>query len=148
VLLNVAPSPLSMSRLVMSPFPSELQLYCAPALLKTIPTSSASRAIIGPRTVMSLPPEKPLTDAEVDELYGLEPVIGVDSLGADKSAAAELVTVSCPYCGEAVETTADVSAGPCIYVEDCQICCQPIEMELRVDDDGTLGEVLTRRGDS
>jgi hypothetical protein len=97
---------------------------------------------------MCPPPEKPLTDAEVDELYGLEPVIGADSLGTDKSAAAEFVTVSCPYCGEPFETTADVSAGPCIYVEDCQICCQPIEMELRVDESGALSEVLTRRGDS
>ena len=98
--------------------------------------------------MVKLPPEKPLTDAEVDELYGLEPVIGADALETDKSAAAEFVTVSCPYCGEPFETTADVSAGPCIYVEDCQICCQPIEMELRVDDTGALSEVLTRRGDS
>ena len=78
----------------------------------------------------------------------VEPVIGADNLGTDKSAAAEFVTVSCPYCGEPFETSADVSAGPCIYVEDCQICCQPIEMELRVDDDGELSEVLARRGDS
>ncbi|HLA72833.1 MAG TPA: CPXCG motif-containing cysteine-rich protein [Steroidobacteraceae bacterium] len=95
-----------------------------------------------------VPPEKPLTDAEVDALYGLEPAIGAQSIGTDKPAGAEFVTVNCPYCGEPFETTADVSAGPCIYVEDCQICCQPIEMELRVDDEGALSEVLTRRGDS
>jgi len=95
-----------------------------------------------------VPPEKPLTDAEVDELYGLEPALGTESLGADASADAKFVTVNCPYCGEPFETTADVSAGPCIYVEDCQICCQPIEMELRVDENGDLAEVLTRRGDS
>ena len=95
-----------------------------------------------------LPPEKPLTDAEVDELYGLEPVIGAESLGVEKSAGTEAITVHCPYCGESFETTADVSAGPSIYVEDCQICCQPIEMELRVDEEGGLAELLTRRGDS
>ena len=95
-----------------------------------------------------VPPEKKLTDTEVDKLYGLEPAIGAESLGADISADAQLITVNCPYCGEAFETTADVSAGPCIYVEDCQICCQPIEMELRVDENGALAEVLTRRGDS
>ena len=94
------------------------------------------------------PPEKSLTDAEVDELYGLEPVIGDVPSAMDSGDAAEFVTVSCPYCGEAFETSADVSAGPSKYVEDCQICCQPIEMELRVDDNGRFLELLARRGDS
>ena len=34
------------------------------------------------------------------------------------------------------------------YVEDCQVCCQPIEMELRVDDEGKFVELVTRRGDA
>ena len=92
-------------------------------------------------------PEKPLTDAEVDELYGLEPAIG-EPTTVDPAASTEFVAVHCPYCGEAFETSADASAGSCKYVEDCQICCQPIEMELRVDDDGRFVELVTRRGDS
>jgi len=94
------------------------------------------------------PPEKPLDQSEIDELYGLEPVIEVDSPAIDTSPTAEFVTVNCPYCGEAFETRADASAGSCTYVEDCQVCCQPIEMELRVDEDGGLREVVARRGDS
>jgi hypothetical protein len=97
------------------------------------------------------PPEKPMSDAEIDELYGLEPAIGQSSgnpSSTDSSLAAEFVTVNCPYCGEAFDSQADASAGSCIYVEDCQICCQPIEMELRVDDDGNLSELIARRGDS
>ena len=94
------------------------------------------------------PPEKPLSDAEVDELYGLEPAIGSESTAMDSSAAAEFVAVVCPYCGEAFETSADASAGSCTYVEDCQVCCQPIDMELRVDATGALVEVIARRGDS
>jgi hypothetical protein len=94
------------------------------------------------------PPEKPLTEAEVDELYGLEPAIGAEPVGTGDPASAEFVMVHCPYCGEAFETSADLSAGPCKYVEDCQICCQPIEMELRVDDAGALIELLARRGDT
>ena len=90
------------------------------------------------------PPEKSLTDAEVDELYGLEPVIGDVPSAMDSGDAAEFVTVSCPYCGEAFETSADVSAGPSKYVEDCQICCQPIEMELHVDEDGRLRELRVK----
>jgi hypothetical protein len=92
------------------------------------------------------PPEKPPTDAEVDALYGLEPVIGSDtaSTGLD----AGFARVSCPYCGEEFETSVDASAGLCSYVEDCQICCQPIEMELRVDENGAFSELVLRRGDS
>ena len=96
------------------------------------------------------PPEKPpsreLSEAEIDALYGLEPVL--DSETVDRSAGAEFVTVACPYCGEAFETSADASAGSCFYVEDCQVCCQPIDMELRVDEEGKLLELVARRGDS
>ena len=94
------------------------------------------------------PPEKPLTDAEVDELYGLDPVIDTEHTPNDRSAASEFVTVGCPYCGENFETGVDASGGSCVYVEDCQVCCQPIEMELRVDEDGGIVELNARRGDS
>jgi hypothetical protein len=94
------------------------------------------------------PPEKPLTDAEVDALYGLEPVIDGDVAATDSAASSELVRVACPYCGEEFETSVDASAGLCSYVEDCQVCCQPIEMELRVDENGAFAELLLRRGDA
>jgi hypothetical protein len=96
-------------------------------------------------------PEKPPSGAEIDELYGLEPVIGEASDGAqatDRSLAAEFVSVACPYCGETFATQADASGGACIYVEDCQVCCQPIEMELTVDEDGSFLGLAARRGDS
>ena len=94
------------------------------------------------------PPEKPPSEAEIDALYGLDPLLDVESNAVDSSLAAEFYIVHCPYCGEAFETSADCSAGSCFYVEDCQVCCQPIEMELRVNDDGTLRELIARRGDS
>ena len=92
-----------------------------------------------------------MSPAEIDALYGLEPAIDPSSDNAesrDSSSTAEFVTVDCPYCGEAFETPADASAGSCTYVEDCQVCCQPIEMELHVDVDGKLRELIARRGDS
>jgi hypothetical protein len=94
------------------------------------------------------PPEKRLSDAEIDELYGLEPAIETGPEGVDRSVRPEFVDVSCPYCGERFETSADASAGPCKYVEDCQVCCQPIEMDLRVDENGDFQEILVRRGDA
>jgi len=45
----------------------------------------------------------------------------------------------CPWCGERFETHVDASAGAADYIEDCPICCRPIEMQLRVDtNDGYL----------
>jgi Cysteine-rich CPXCG len=93
-------------------------------------------------------PEEPLSESEIDELYGLDPVIGDEPSGIDPASRAEFVAVTCPYCGEGFETSADASAGPCKYVEDCQVCCQPIEMELRVDENGEFEDLLVRRGDS
>jgi hypothetical protein len=96
------------------------------------------------------PPEKTkpelLSEAEIDALYGLEPALANESSATDGGT--EFVVVHCPYCGEGFETSADASAGPCKYVEDCQVCCQPIEMELKVDENGEFEELLTRRGDS
>ena len=92
-----------------------------------------------------------MTPAEIDAFYGLEPVLDPASgkpPSSDSSFTAEFVTVDCPYCGEAFGTQADASTGSCTYVEDCQVCCQPIEMELRVDEDGKLRELIARRGDS
>ena len=54
------------------------------------------------------------------------------------------ITRQCPYCGESFETSADTSAGSQDYIEDCAICCKPIEIALRVGDDGELQEVSTR----
>lgn len=41
-----------------------------------------------------------------------------------------LQTIHCPYCGEPIEVQVDTSAGEQAYIEDCQVCCKPIEMRL------------------
>lgn len=38
--------------------------------------------------------------------------------------------VRCPYCGEWIAVQLDTSAGEQAYIEDCQVCCRPIEMRL------------------
>jgi hypothetical protein len=45
-------------------------------------------------------------------------------------------TVHCPYCGEALELVVDASAGTQHYVEDCAVCCRPMEVAVEVDADG------------
>jgi hypothetical protein len=45
--------------------------------------------------------------------------------------------VECPYCGALNEITIDVSGGASqSYVEDCQVCCRPWEVEVTIDEDG------------
>jgi hypothetical protein len=81
--------------------------------------------------------------ADIDARYGLEPVIEPDE-------AAELgsfVVVDCPYCGESYGTPVDLTAGSFSYVEDCQVCCQPIELAVEVDAAGRLSAITARRLD-
>ena len=41
--------------------------------------------------------------------------------------------ISCPYCGETISILVDESVGAQHYIEDCQVCCRPIEVH--VDED-------------
>lgn len=45
----------------------------------------------------------------------------------------ETEAYACPYRGEWVETVLDLSAGDQAYIEDCPVCCRPIEFELQTD---------------
>jgi len=49
------------------------------------------------------------------------------------------VKVRCPYCGERFSAVVDASAGAQSYVEDCPVCCRPIEIAVDVDADGSVG---------
>ncbi|RZU99258.1 CPXCG motif-containing cysteine-rich protein [Spiribacter vilamensis] len=57
----------------------------------------------------------------------------------------ENVTIECPYCGEAFTTVVDYSAGDQDYIEDCVVCCRPIECRLTVTADGP--QLTVRRDD-
>jgi transcription elongation factor Elf1 len=41
----------------------------------------------------------------------------------------------CPYCGEEISMVLDLSVRRQTYVEDCEVCCNPIEVSYRVEDD-------------
>ncbi|MDP3723977.1 MAG: CPXCG motif-containing cysteine-rich protein [Candidatus Omnitrophota bacterium] len=49
----------------------------------------------------------------------------------------ESAHIDCPYCGESLEITVDSSVGQHEYVEDCQVCCKPIQFRIRVSAEGT-----------
>ncbi len=41
---------------------------------------------------------------------------------------------TCPHCGERISMLLDLSAGPQSYVEDCEVCCNPIEVSYQVEE--------------
>lgn len=58
----------------------------------------------------------------------------------------DLVNVNCPYCGEAIELVVDASAGSADYVEDCPVCCRPMQVDVQMD--GNALRVRVRSGDA
>ena len=41
----------------------------------------------------------------------------------------------CPYCGERISMVLDTSVKGQTYIEDCEVCCQPVEVRYTVKDD-------------
>jgi transcription elongation factor Elf1 len=41
----------------------------------------------------------------------------------------------CPYCGEQISMVLDVSVRRQSYVEDCEVCCNPIEVSYSMEED-------------
>jgi hypothetical protein len=58
----------------------------------------------------------------------------------------ESVEITCPYCGEPVVLVIDCSVESQEYIEDCQVCCQPITLSVTIGEDG-LPRVEVRRED-
>lgn len=78
----------------------------------------------------------------VDELYGLEPVY---EPGEGAAALGEFVELQCPWCGEVYGTQVDLTDRSRVYIEDCQVCCQPMQITITTNDRGELGDVRAER---
>ncbi|BCG64586.1 MAG: hypothetical protein methR_P2371 [Methyloprofundus sp.] len=48
----------------------------------------------------------------------------------------------CPYCGEMIDLLIDDSEPEQNYIEDCQVCCQPIIVDVSINVEGKLIVVL------
>ena len=54
------------------------------------------------------------------------------------------VDVDCPYCGEPMSLLIDETGGRAqAYIEDCAVCCQPMQVTARYDGDEFEVEVKT-----
>ncbi len=72
--------------------------------------------------------------------YGAAVPTGTNDLYHALLAMPELTekTISCPYCGEAISVLIDSSFPDQHYVEDCQVCCRPIVLDVLTDAAGDV----------
>ena len=50
----------------------------------------------------------------------------------------DLQVIDCPYCGESYELVVDVSESEQRYIEDCYVCCAPIQFTVTVAQNGEV----------
>lgn len=46
--------------------------------------------------------------------------------------------IECPYCGESIDILLDHSEPEQSYIEDCQVCCRPINIRFSIGPDGKV----------
>ena len=86
-----------------------------------------------------------LDAASIDALYGLEPVFEPDRAGIEAAELGVFVELQCPWCGEPYGSMLDLTDASRTYIEDCQVCCQPIDLAGEVDGSGELVGVTAER---
>lgn len=42
---------------------------------------------------------------------------------------------TCPYCWQEISFVLDLSVGEQSYIEDCEVCCRPIQIRYGADGD-------------
>jgi transcription elongation factor Elf1 len=48
------------------------------------------------------------------------------------------LSIECPHCGETFSIAFDVSEGSAEFTIDCEVCCRPMTVAVRVSEDGEL----------
>lgn len=56
-------------------------------------------------------------------------------------------TEQCPYCGENIDILIDCSIEHQNYTEDCQICCQPINIDATVTHENKISIYLSQENE-
>src|SRR5690606_18989400 len=97
-----------------------------------------------PQSLRGIDPVPRPTD--IDRLYGLEPVIEPAAERGNEDLE-QFVELACPCCAEPVMLRLDLTAGDQSYIEDCQVCCQPIQVVMQVGADGQLAGITAARLD-
>ena len=45
---------------------------------------------------------------------------------------------TCPYCWQTISMVVDLSVDDQTYVEDCEVCCHPIEIHYSSDEESLI----------
>jgi hypothetical protein len=53
---------------------------------------------------------------------------------------------TCPFCGSGISMVLDLSVPSQTFIEDCEVCCRPIEITYTAEAD-TVTEFSVSRGD-
>ena len=57
-------------------------------------------------------------------------------------------TVQCPYCWELIEVLIDGSVNEQAYIEDCQVCCRPINISVNIEVDDCVSIKVLHEDDA
>jgi transcription elongation factor Elf1 len=53
----------------------------------------------------------------------------------------------CPYCGQNISMVLETLFGQQDYIEDCEVCCQPIQISYDVSEDEQVVDLCVERAD-
>ena len=46
------------------------------------------------------------------------------------------LSIECPHCGESFSLALDASEGSAEFTVDCEVCCRPMTVSIRIGEDG------------
>lgn len=53
----------------------------------------------------------------------------------------------CPYCGESINILIDCTIPEQSYIEDCPVCCRPININTVIDQNGELSVIVSNENE-
>lgn len=56
----------------------------------------------------------------------------------------EARSIQCPYCGETVDLDIEPLEEAQTFIEDCSVCCRPIQYEVTMNADDEIEVIATR----
>ncbi len=56
----------------------------------------------------------------------------------------EELEISCPFCGESISIRVDVFIDRQDYIEDCSVCCRPIQISVMCEEGAVVSTEIGR----
>ena len=68
-------------------------------------------------------------------------------VGDQKMNALEEQSIQCPYCNEIITLLIDCSLAEQSYIEECNVCCQPILIEVKIENGAHISVTAKRENE-